>query len=271
MTIITLPTHYYRQFDADYSLDVPAEGYGGWAKADLPLDLDHTALLVMHALDCGTNEQVPGHFRAVEYIPRSYEICRTVFPGLLDTVRASGMKVAHVGMGSYCEPYPGYRRIVELSGPEPVLYERADEDSVSHQLRRFRLDHVFPGANNHADIIKGLPMRKFPREAEPVGDEAVTLTAHQLYAWCKREKINHLIYIGFAVNWCMLVAPGGMLDMSRHGIICSAIRQAVTAVENKETARLELNKEVALWRVALAFGFVYDADDVIGALSHLHA
>ncbi|RAV08172.1 hypothetical protein [Paenibacillus contaminans] len=267
MAIITLPTHYYRQFDADYSLDVPGEGYGGWDKADLPLNLDHTALVVMHALDCGTNEQVPGHFRAVEYIPRSYDISRTVFPGLLGAVRASGMKVAHVGMGeSYCKPYPGYRRIVELSGPGPALSERADEDPVSQQLIRFRADHVFPGANNHADITKGYPLRKFPREAEPVGDEAVALTSHQLNAWCKREKINHLIYIGFAINWCLLMSPGGMLDMSRNGIICSAIRQAVTAVENKETARLELNKELALWRVALAFGFVYDADDVIEAL-----
>ena len=77
----------------------------------------------------------------------------------------------------------------------------------------------------------------------------------------------HLIYIGFAINWCLLKSPGGMVDMSRLGYMCSAIRQATTAVENKETARRELNKESALWRVATHFGFVFDADPLIGALN----
>ena len=48
--------------------------------------------------------------------------------------------------------------------------------------------------------------------------------------------------------------------------MCSTIRQAVTAVECKETARHELNKREALWRVALEFGFVFDLDDFVTAL-----
>ncbi|MBI1929948.1 hypothetical protein HYR99_37565 [Candidatus Poribacteria bacterium] len=51
--------------------------------------------------------------------------------------------------------------------------------------------------------------------------------------------------------------------------MCSAFRQAVTAVENKETARAELCKEIGLWRVALAFGFVFDVDTFIGALQNV--
>lgn len=54
--------------------------------------------------------------------------------------------------------------------------------------------------------------------------------------------------------------------MRKHGLLCSTVRQAVTAVENRETARTELAKELALWRVALDFGFVFDADDIINAL-----
>jgi hypothetical protein len=45
--------------------------------------------------------------------------------------------------------------------------------------------------------------------------------------------------------------------------MCSVFRQAVTAVENKETARRQLNKELGLWRVALAFGFVFDVDGFV--------
>jgi hypothetical protein len=50
--------------------------------------------------------------------------------------------------------------------------------------------------------------------------------------------------------------------------MCSAFRQAVTAVENKETARDETCKEIALWRVALAYGFVFDVDDFISGCSN---
>ncbi|MCU0963421.1 MAG: hypothetical protein MUF48_25295 [Pirellulaceae bacterium] len=49
--------------------------------------------------------------------------------------------------------------------------------------------------------------------------------------------------------------------MSQHGVMCSTIRQATTAVENRESARQQWAKELALWRVALAWGFVFDVDD----------
>jgi hypothetical protein len=90
-------------------------------------------------------------------------------------------------------------------------------------------------------------------------------TREQYPGWYRAVEYN-LIYAGFAINWCLLMSPGGMLDMSRHGVMCSALRQAVTAVENKETARRELCKEIALWRVALAFGFVFDVADFMAAI-----
>ena len=88
--LLKVPTNYYQQFDANYHLDVPAESYGGWKKEELELSLDHTAVVIMHAWDCGTREQYPGLHRACENLPRSYEIARTVFPTLLTAVRSSG-------------------------------------------------------------------------------------------------------------------------------------------------------------------------------------
>jgi len=57
-----------------------------------------------------------------------------------------------------------------------------------------------------------------------------------------------------------------MVDMCRHGLMCSVIPQATTAIENKETARAELCKQVALWRVGLLYGFLFDVDDFVGAM-----
>ncbi|HZO87990.1 MAG TPA: hypothetical protein VFB38_06580 [Chthonomonadaceae bacterium] len=267
MTTLIVPAHYYQQFDADFNRDVLAEGYGGWKQAEIELSRKHTAVVVMHAWDTGTREIYPGWHRAVEYFPRADHILKTVFPRLLGAVRASELKLFHVvsGGNSYKE-YPGYKRAVALAGPEPEPPEQIPADPTLERLRHFRAEHVFVGTHNEADVRRGFENLDFPPEARPQGDEGIAENGHQLFALCKEAGVNHLIYAGFAINWCLLLSPGGMADMQRRGLMCSAFRQAVTAVENKETARQELCKEIGLWRVALAFGFVFDADAFIAAL-----
>jgi hypothetical protein len=267
MSTLRLPAHFYQQFDADFSLDVPGEGYGGWQCEEIEISREHTAVVVMHAWDAGTREEFPGWHRAVEYIPRSYAIAETVFPKLLGAVRESGMKLFHVvGGGAYYKEYPGYKRAVAIAGPPPPPLEQITPDPVLERLRQFRADRVFVGKHNQEDVQRGIKQMTFLKQAMPQGDEGIAENGHQLFALCKEAGINHLIYAGFAINWCLLLSPGGMADMSGRGVMCSAFRQAVTAVENKETARQELCKELGLWRVALAYGFVFDVDAFIEAL-----
>ena len=267
MAIVTIPAGYYRQFDADYSLETPGQGYGGWQRSEITIDTLHTAFVVMHAWDTGNREEYPGWHRAVEYFARADEICREVFPPLLQVIRSADMKLFHVvGGGSYHRDHPGYRRAIELAGPDPGAVERVDSDPVYEELNRFRVEHVFPGGHNTGDIDRGFARLDFAPQARPRPEEGIAENGRQLAALCRAHGVNHLIYMGFAINWCLLMSPGGMLDMRRYGVICSTIRQAVTAVENRETARTETGKELALWRVALAFGFVFELDDILRML-----
>jgi len=273
MRIRTIPTHYYQHHDADFDAAVPAEGYGGWQRAELPLDLDKTAVVVMHAWNARTREQYPGWHRAVEYLPRAARLQEEVFPPLLGAVRSAGMKLFHVvSPDHYYESYPGYARTLAIAGEEEeTAPEQMAMDEVALELQRFRYRHGFPGDHNRSDIEAAFASLSFMPQSEPQGDEEIAATDRQLYALCRHYGITHLIYVGFAINWCLLLSQGGMASMSRHGILCSAVRQAVTAVENRETASRELNKEAALWRVSLAFGFVYDAEELIERLSSLPA
>ncbi len=263
MRQIILNAHYYQQFDADPTLEIPGEGYGGWQQTELPIDLDHTAVVVMHAWETGTQAQYPGWYRAVEYIPRAEQIVAEIFPDLLATLRTSGVTLFHVvGGGDYYRGYSGYQRAVALAGPTPDLPQVPSNPALD-RLRRFRASNVFVGAHNRADTDAGFRQLDFPIIAQPQGDEGIAEDAHQLAALCLDGGINHLIYAGFAINWCLLMSPGGMVDMSRRGVMCSALRQAVTAVENQASARTQAHKEEALWRVALAFGFVFDVNNLI--------
>ncbi len=99
--------------------------------------------------------------------------------------------------------------------------------------------------------------------------EAIAATSAQLVALCCAHGVNHLIYVGFTINGCILLSPGGMVDMSRHGMLCSTVREGTTAIENRETARSELAKELGLWYIALLFGFVFDLEDMVSALERL--
>lgn len=259
--------HYYQQFDADFALDVPAEGYGGWKQAEIDISRKHTAVVVMHAWDCGSRDEFPGWHRAVEYIPRADGICRTVFPKLLGAVREAGFTLFHVvGGGGYYRECPGYKHAVEIAGQSPPAPERVEPDPVLERLQQFRSRNVFVGPHNAEDVGRGFKKIGFAPGAEPQGNEGVAENAEQLFALCKEAGVNHLVYAGFAVNWCLLMSPGGMLDMQKRGVMCSAFREAVTAVENKESARRELWKEEGLWRVALNFGFVFSVDDFATAL-----
>ncbi|MCX5659796.1 MAG: right-handed parallel beta-helix repeat-containing protein [Planctomycetota bacterium] len=292
--MIQLRHHYYEQFNADYKRDVPAEGYGGWKSGSITLDPRRTALVVMHAWDCGTLQQFPGWYSACDEIPRTYEVCRKVFPPLLKAVRGSGMSLFHiVAEGApYFRNLPGYHRAVALAqaatldtfpggvpsgvggsgsagGSGVPASLRAQPDPASQAIHAFRGDHVFPGKQNTADINAGWPTVDFPAEARPVGDEGVAENTLQLAALARDAGVNHLVYVGFNIDWCLLMSPGGMLDLQRLGYVCSTIRQAVTAVENAETARRELCKEIGLWRVSVNFGCVFDADDFAAAVTPL--
>ena len=267
MTTVKLPTWFYEQGDADYSLDVPAESFAGWQQAELPLSLEHTAVVCMHAWDCGTREEFPGWHRVVEYIPRTDAICRDVFPSLLAAVRQSPIPLFHVvGGGDYYKDLPGYRHALDIAQPDSPPAERVEADPVLEELRTFDRGPFRNAAHNREDIRRGFKRIDFAADARPVGDEGVAENAPQLFALCKEAGVNHLVYVGFAINYCLLLSAGGMRDMRERGVLCSTIRQATTAVENKETARGELAKEMGLWRVARMFGYVYDVDDFVRAI-----
>lgn len=270
---IKLPANYYQQFDKDFNLEFPAEGFGGWKQALLSLDLATTAIVVMHAWDFGKPEQYPGWHRSVEYISRADAICADEFPFLLQVCRQKGMTIYHVVIpaNSYYEKYPGYRRAVSLteSANSGSKIMQIEKNETLRELELFRRDYVFPGKHNLDEINQGIEQLDFPELVKPFGNEGVALDSEQLFALCRADGINHLIYSGFAVNGCLWLSPGGMIDMNRHGLLCSVIAQTVTAIENNETVRGEQAKAFALWYVSLLFGFVYNLDEFVAVLCEI--
>jgi len=262
--ILTLPTNYYQQFSGDTSKPYPAESYGGWKRADLPIDTETTAFVSMHAWDTGEDGEFPGWERCVEYIPRASRICRELTAPFLDKVRKAGMRIIHVAApGQTYAKYPGYQKTLDITGPAPDVYgEALPADGVVSELRSFKSKYSFVGDENAPDVNRGHADLDFNKYVRPKGDEHVVVTSNQLFGLCRHYNIHHLIYTGFAINMCLVSSPGGMIDMSRRGIFCSSVRELTAAVENRESNRGEKNKEYGLWYDALLFGCVYNSADL---------
>ncbi|MDR1531215.1 MAG: hypothetical protein LBS62_03360 [Clostridiales bacterium] len=246
---------------------------GGWKRGEAEFDADRTALVVMHAWECGDRELYPGWHRAVEYFPRARDILRTCLPKVLKSARDAGLTVFHVSIpGPYLSRYPGYALAESLASPSDCWADepRACPDPFTEEIQRFRSCNIFPGAHNKDDIARGFAALDFPEEAKPLGNEGIAVSTRQLAALCRQKDINHLIYTGFAINGCLMTSPGGIPDMARLGWLCSVISQAVTAIENRESAEAEWGKQMALWFVSLLYGCVYDDSDFIRAMDTLN-
>jgi len=266
-----LKVKYYRQHNGDPGREVPAEGFFGWTEKETGLSLDASAFIVMHSwnhglvpdLKYGSGTKYEGWWRVVEYIPRAVNITRKILRPLLDEVRKTNLTVIHIGSTEdYCKRYSGYEKARELAGDAPSL----PEGSVNKNWQEeYNLDKI--GRENYKAIQEACKKHlDFPEETRPLNDEWVVINSHQLNAVCRHLKIWNLIYTGFAINWCLWNSPGGMVDMNRLGYRCSTIPEATTAVENDFTAREELCKKIALWRVATTYGYVIQLDDFLSAV-----
>jgi hypothetical protein len=261
-----LQADYYQQFDADYARAVPAEGFGGWQRDSVEIDPARTAVVVMHAVEHGPRSQYPGLYACCDEVPRTMAVTDSVLARLLPAVRRSPLQLFHVAGGrAMAAGCPGYARAEALAGAELVRDFCAVGDHSYEALRAFRRDRAFPGAHNQADCAAAGAAARFPESAAPEGDEGVAVTTRQLAALAADAGVNHLIYAGFNINWCILMSEGGMVEMNRLGYVCSAFRQAVTGVENRESARQELGKELGLWRVSVEYGLVFDVHDFVAA------
>ena len=235
------PISTYQQF-------VP-RGDDGWKKSTHEFSSNHTAVAVMHAWTPPPTDKLLGWQRAVPYLREAPGVLDTVFPPLLNAVRASGLPVFHV------------------TGNTPDASPEVPTDSTWNALHKFRRDEIFPGAPNIDDVAAGRASRSIAPEAAALPGEPSAETAAELHALCQEQGINHLIYIGFAINWCLLMSPAGMVDMKRYGYLCSTVAEAVVSVENEVSAPHRIEYHQALWRVAVEFGFVFHHRDLIAALS----
>ncbi len=263
---IRTPAWFYAQHGANYSLPHPGQGYGGWTKTDIPIDPAHTAIVCMHCWYVPPREEYPGIYKLCEYIPRSQQIMDELMPSFLEKTRASGIRIIHVGsqIEISLPDLPGYQRVCEKYPVDKRPYKTIPHDETAKKLFQFRSENIIYDKETADSANAAQALRDF--YIKPQDNEDVVCTTNQLFGLCQEYGISHLIYTGFCVNACLMISPCGYVDMTRHGILCSIVRDLTTAVENKESCATEGNKEYGLWAYSMWGGFVFDSEDLKNTL-----
>ena len=273
--VIRVPWHIYRHFPADFSRwNEAAAGFRGWESEVRELDLDRCCLVLMHfpgrgltpETEWGPDCRNPGALGTVEWVPRTMDVVTFRMPRLLKAAREAGLLVAHVS-GS-----PGTGPVWEESLKEAGDPPPPDPDTIQRDERRWarHMRDVFdlPRDNQaaiHAEAPEILGSDRYDI-LEPRPGDICAAYSWQLHRLLENREVDHIIYCGWALNWCLWFSPCGMSDMSRKGYLCSAVRGGCVAIENRESAVGEKNLQYAYWKTSTMFGYIFDLHEVTTAL-----
>jgi nicotinamidase-related amidase len=272
--VINLPWHMYRHYPADFSQwDMAAAGFKGWDSQVRDLDLSKTCLALMHFPDTGLTPDTefgpdcpnPNALGTIEWIPRTMEVVTFRMPPLLRAARAAGLLVAHVGVGG--PPYtqgPIWEKCVKEAGDPPP----EDKDVIERDQKRWaqHTRDVFDLPRPSPEKVPPHEKLALPPELLPQGNDIIAQHPWQLHRLLKNRGVDHIIYCGWALNWCLWFSPCGMCDMDRKGYMCSAVRGGCVAIENRESAAGEKNLEYAYWKTSTMFGYIFDLHELTTAL-----
>lgn len=270
---IKLPWHMYRHYPADFARwREAAAGFLGWDSEVRDLDLSKTCLAMMHFPDTGLTPDTefgpdcpnPNALGTIEWVPRTMDVVQFRMPALVTAARAAGLQVAHVGVGGppYTEGPIWDKCVAEAGSPPPP-----DEDCIAKdpKLVTRHMRDVF-------DLYRPQPQEvpphtfSLPAELLPQGDDIIAQYPWQLHRLLKNRGRNHILYTGWALNWCLWFSPCGMSDMDRKGYVCSAVRGACVAIENRESAVGEKNLEYAYWKTSTMWGYIFEYHELVHAL-----
>lgn len=93
----------------------------------------------------------------------------------------------------------------------------------------------------------------------------VVATGDQLHGLCREREILHLVYAGFATNWCVLGRDYAVAAMHGRGYNIILLRDATEGVEFPDTLEAGWATELAIRDVEQKFGFTALSRDFLAA------
>ena len=181
---------------------------------------------------------------------------------VLDRARAAEMAVVHAPSPPIAETYAQVQRFAKAAPIAESDWPPAEFRARAGQYAAFR------GPRSQPPGIPEIPNLGTSPLVEVRDDEYVVATGDQLHALATEQGWLHLIYAGFATNWCILNRDYGMRAMSRRGYNLVLLRDATMGVEFPDTVDSCFATEMAIREVEQQLGFTAANGDFFAAICH---
>ena len=194
---------------------------------------------------------------------RAEHVTVTAIVPVLAAARQVGLTIVHAPSVGVAERYPQVHCDRPASDtppappewPPPAFRSRTGPYAVYRNPRE-----QAPGRPPHwADRLAMSP------HIDVQAGEAVVATGAQLHALLQDRRILHLLYVGFATNWCVLGKDYGIRAMKNRGYNPILLRDATTGVEFPDTLDTLQATELAVREVEQQHGFTASNHDFLAA------
>tara|TARA_Y100000588_G_scaffold383228_1_gene472146 strand:+ start:2648 stop:3448 length:801 start_codon:yes stop_codon:yes gene_type:complete len=222
----------------------------------MSLPIDKTALVLVDLWN--------DHF-IESWIERASQVLRDHVLPAIAAARRAGIPVIH---GPCPEVAVQYEQLAHHEPSPP----RDEPDWPPGAFRNREGDyHVYRGPRQQYPGIRDIAEeRKMSDLVEVHENDTVIATGQQLHDHLKSTGILHLLYVGFATNWCIINRDYGVKDMRGRGYNVVLLRDATTGVEFPDTLDNLFATEIAIREVEQKYGFSVSNDDFFAACKTLN-
>ena len=223
---------------------------------EMPLPIAETALVLVDLWNV--------HFIET-WIERAKQVTVDCVVPVIDAARKVGMTIVHAPSPSVAAQYPQLKRHKPPEPSTPSTWPPSDFRGRQGDYAVYRGPRSQPpGIGVHWDkLASQLSMSPAIDVQE---DEFVIATGQQLHELLEEKRILHLIFAGFATNWCVLGRDYGIRSMSRYGYNIILLRDATTGVEFPDTYDNLFTTEIAIREVEQQYGFSASNADFFAAV-----
>lgn len=196
------------------------------------------------------------------WVERAEQITRETIVPAIEMSRAAGLTIIHAPSADVARQFPQVSRNPEARIPEsnrtewpPLAFREREGEYEAYRGPRDQP----PGIGAHWDLIR--PNLSISPAVEVKEDDVVVADGDELHEVLAGKKIFHLIYAGFATNWCVLGKDYGIRNMARVGYNIVFLRDCTTGVEFPDTLDQLFVTEIAVREIEQQFGFSASNED----------
>jgi len=221
----------------------------------MPLPVEETAFILVDLWNL--------HF-CESWLERAKRVTVEAVVPALEAARRIGLTIVHAPSPPVAQQYPQLARHKpppRASAPSwpPAEFRRREGEYVAFRGPRDQP----PGIGIHWEPLA--PKLGMSSAIEVLEDDEVIATGQQLHDLLEARGILHLIYCGFATNWCIMHRDYGLRAMRDRGYNLILLRDATTGVEYPDTLERLWVTEVAIREVENQIGFSASNADFVAA------